>query len=55
MRKVKYFITEEAETIIGTFEVSDTATEDEIEDMVIAEVAVNVYGNKWSADWEFID
>ncbi len=55
MRKVRYFITEEAETITGTFEVSNTATEDEIGDMVTAEVAVKVHGNKWSAEWEFVD
>lgn len=57
MRKVRYFITEEAETetMTGIFEVSDTATEDEIGDMVTAEVAVKVHGTKWSADWEFVD
>lgn len=55
MRKVRYFITEEADTMTGTFEVSNTATEDEIGDMVIAEVAVKIHGNKWFADWEFID
>lgn len=30
MRKVRYFITEENDTITGEFEVADTATEDEI-------------------------
>ena len=57
MRKVRYFITKEANTITitGTFEVSDTTTEEEINDMVAAEVAANVHGNKWSADWKFID
>ena len=55
MRKVRYFITEEADTITGTFEVSDTTTEEEIDDMVTAEVAVNIHGNKWSADWEFVE
>ena len=55
MRTVRYFITEDVDTIIGTFEVSDTATEEEIGDMVTAEVAVNVHGNKWSADWEFVE
>lgn len=55
MRKVRYFITEEADTITGIFEVSDTTTEEEIDDMVTAEVAVNVHGNKWSANWEFIE
>lgn len=54
MRKVRYFITEEAETITGEFEVVDTATEDEINDMLTAEVAVKVHGNKWEAEWEFI-
>ena len=43
MRKVRYFITEEADTITGTFEVSDTTTEEEIDDMVTAEVAVNIH------------
>lgn len=55
MRKVRYFIIEEAETMTGIFEVADTATEDEIGDMVTAEVAVKVHGNKWTAEWEFVD
>lgn len=55
MKKVKYFITEEDETITGEFEVADTATEDEIGDMVTAEVAVRVHGNKWTAEWEYVE
>lgn len=55
MRKIRYFITEESDTITGEFEVADTATEDEISDMLTAEVAVKVHGNKWSAEWEFVD
>lgn len=36
MRKVRYFITEEADTITGTFEVSDTTLEEVIENMAAA-------------------
>jgi hypothetical protein len=54
MRKIRYFITEEVDTTTGELEVSDQATVDEINELVLAEVATTVTSNKWTADWEYM-
>ena len=53
MRKVTYYFTDDEDSIREELEVPDNATDTEVNDLILNDIAEKIYYDRWMVEWDY--